>query len=56
MGCEHIAEVTAKANWALNLLKWTMYGFTKNAKKRAYIAHVRPHLEYYVESLPTKGF
>ena len=42
----HIVEVTAKANRALNLLRRTMYGCTKNAKKRAYTAIVRPHLEY----------
>ena len=43
---EHIAEAAAKANRAMNLLRRTMYGCIKNAKKRAYIALVRPHLEY----------
>ena len=43
---EHITEATAKANQALNILRRTMYGCTKNAKKRAYTALVRPHLEY----------
>ena len=43
----HIVEVTAKANRALSPLRWAMYGCTKNAKKRAYTALVRPHLEYY---------
>ena len=41
---EHIAEVTAKANRALNLLRRAMYGCTKNTKKRACTALVRPHL------------
>ena len=36
----------AKANQALNLLRWTMYGCTKNAKERAYSALVRSHLEH----------
>ena len=43
---EHIQEATLKASGVLNLLRRTMHGTNRAAKERAYIALVRPHLEY----------
>ena len=42
----HVAEITAKANRTLSLLRRTMQGCSRDAKTRAYCALVRPHLEY----------
>ena len=41
---DHVSEVRMKATRVLNLLR-TMQGCSKQAKARAYIALVRPHLE-----------
>ena len=41
-----IADTSAGATRILNLLKWSMYGYTKQAKARAYTALVHPHLEF----------
>jgi len=35
---EHIADITGKANQALNPLRQTMYRCSKNAKTRVYAA------------------
>jgi len=35
-----------KANHILSLLRRSMYGCSKEVKKRPYVALVRPHLEY----------
>ena len=43
---DHISSAAAKANHILSLLRRSMYGCCKEAKKRAYVALVRPHLEY----------
>ena len=43
---DHITSTAAKANRILSLLRRSMYGCNKEAKKRAYVALVRPHLEY----------
>ena len=43
---EYIADITGKANQALNLLRQTMYSCSKNTKTRTYAALVRLHLEY----------
>ena len=42
----HISETSSKASRLLNLLRRSMHNCSKDAKKRAYIALVRPHLEY----------
>ena len=42
----HIAKVSHKATTILNLLRRTMYSCSWNARRRAYVALVRPHLEY----------
>ena len=43
---DHITSADAKANRILSLLRRSMYGCNKEAKKRAYVALVRLHLEY----------
>jgi len=43
---EHVTSAAAKANRILSLLRRSMYGCSEEAKKRAYVALVRPHLEY----------
>ena len=43
---DHIPSAAAKANRILSLLKRSMYGCSKEAKKRVYVTLVRPHLEY----------
>ncbi len=43
---DHVTDVAAKANRILNLLRRTMYGCSKGAKKWTYLALVRPHFEY----------
>ena len=43
---EHIQDASNKASRVLNLLRRSMYGCHHTAKKRAYMALVRPHLEY----------
>ena len=43
---EHIQEVSNKATRVLNVLRRSMFGCHHEAKKRAYMALVRPHLEY----------
>ena len=43
---DHVAEIASKASQMLNLLRRSMHGCHKDAKKRAYLALVRPHLEY----------
>ena len=43
---DHIVDVTHKATTILNLLRRSMYTCSRSAKRRAYIALVRPHLEY----------
>ena len=43
---DHISSAAAKANRILSLLRRSMYGCSKEVKKRAYVALVRPHLEY----------
>ena len=42
----YISETSSKASCLLNLLRRSMHNCSKDAKKRAYIALVRPHLEY----------
>ena len=42
---DHVLEVRMKATCVLNLLRRAMQGCSKQAKARAYIALVRPHLE-----------
>ena len=43
---DHILEASAKANRVSNLLRRIMYDTSKASKQQAYIALVRPHLEY----------
>ena len=43
---DHISGITHKATKILNILRRAMYTCSSNAKNRAYIALVRPHLEY----------
>ena len=42
----HVADITVKASKILNLLRRSMYTCSMNAKERAYLALVRPHLEF----------
>ncbi len=42
----HILEASSKAMKVLNLLRRTMHGTSNASKQLAYIALVRPHLEY----------
>ena len=43
---EHILDVSNKVSRMLNVLRRSMYGCHHAAKKSAYMALVRPHLEY----------
>ena len=43
---EHVKDVASRASRVLNLLRRTMHGCHKDAKKKAFTAPVRPYLEY----------
>ena len=42
----HIQKISAKANRTLNMVRRNLYSCPQNIKERAYIALVRPTLEY----------
>ena len=42
----HVANITVKASKILNLLRRSMCTCSMNVKERAYLALVRPHLEF----------
>ncbi len=43
---DHINQSTSKATKVVNLIRRNLHHSTKQAKSRAYLALVRPHLEY----------